>query len=157
MCGREMTPRQLCGLPRGMDPCRFNEKGKNDGECYREDKGSRNGETEADRTLILGRSRRHSGRQTFVSGANDRLLRAQADAAPVHANFMDMPDREPELQRQSQKCEPCAETPWYRSNAHDTLWSDQIGDILCFNHYRGAQRVAPPKSHRGYDSRTHLC
>ena len=94
-----MTPRQLCGLPRGMDPCRFNEKGKNDGECYREDKGSRNGETEADRALIFRGRRRLPGGRTTVFRTDARLRRAQAGSVPlVQAGFMDVSDREPELQ-----------------------------------------------------------
>src|SRR5258707_2979381 len=93
-----MAPRQQNGLRCGNEPCRFEERGKDEGERYRENKGSRNGETETDRAFIFCRSRWIPGRRTVVSGTDTRLRRAQAGSVPpVRANLMDVSDREPEL------------------------------------------------------------
>src|SRR5262245_39069348 len=115
-----MASRQQNGRRCGNEPCRFEERGNDDGERYRENKGSRNGETETDRAFIFCRSRRIPGRRTVVSGTDTRLRRAQAGGVPpVRANLMDMSDREPELQRQSQQRKPRAETARYGVNALD--------------------------------------
>jgi hypothetical protein len=111
-----MTPRQQCGLPRDVEPCCLEDRRKDDGERYRENKGSRYGETEADRALIFFGSRRAPGWRIFVGQADDRFGPAQAGSVPpVRANFMDMSDSQPELQCQSQQRKPRAETAWYRS------------------------------------------
>jgi hypothetical protein len=118
--GRKMRPRQRYGPRCDKEPCRFKDQGKDDGECYRENKRSRNGETETDRAFIFCRRRRIPGRRTVVSAADTRLRRGQAGGAPaVQANFMNMPDREPELQCQSQQPKPHAEAAWYRGDAFD--------------------------------------
>ena len=117
---RETAPRQQNGLRCGNEPCRSEDRGKDDRERYSENKGSRNGETEADRALIFRGRRRIPGRRTAVFRTNARLRRAQAGSmTPVQANFMDVSDREPELQCQSQQRKPRAETAWYGSNAPD--------------------------------------
>ena len=104
-----MTPRKQNGLRCGNEPCRFKDRGKDDRERYRENKGSRNGETEADRTWMFRGHRRILGGRTAVFWTDIRLCRAQTGSAPpVQANFMDMSDREPELQCQSQQCKPRA-------------------------------------------------
>ena len=70
---------------------------------------------------------------------------------------MDMPDRKPELQCESQQRKPRAETAWYRSNALDHSFRCSRPNLSptplpIGNHYRGAHQVALAKLHRGYDA-----
>ena len=94
-----------------IKPRRFGDKGKDDEECRRKNKGSRNGETEANRALIFRGSRGIPGRRPFVGRAGSEPFQAQSGNVPP-ANFMDMSDREPELRSQSQQCKPRAEAAW---------------------------------------------
>ena len=93
--------RQKDGLCGRIEPRRFGDKGK--GECRRKNKGSRNGEPEANRALISRGCRRIPSRQRFAGWAGNGPFQAQSGNVPP-ANFMDMSDREPELQSQSEQC-----------------------------------------------------
>ena len=106
-----MTARQLDGVRGRIELCRFGENGEDDGEHCCENKGSRSGETEANRALISRGRRRIPGRRTFASRAGNGPFQAQSGNAP-RANFMDMSDREPELQGQSEQCKPRPEAAW---------------------------------------------
>ena len=115
-----MAPPQQSKLRQGVEPCRFECNGKDDAERRRQNKGSGNGETKADRALIVRGSRRLPRRETLVLWADNGLCPAQAgSASPIEGNFMDMPNRKPELQCQSQQRKPRTETARYCSNAFD--------------------------------------
>src|SRR5215472_3802233 len=151
-----MAPPQRSKLRQGVEPCRFECNGKDDAERRRQNKGSGNGETKANRALIVSGSRRLPRRETLVLWADDGLRPAQAGSArPIQGNFMDMPDRKPELQCESQQRKPRAETAWYRSNALDHSFRCSRPNLSptplpIGNHYRGAHQVALAKLHRGY-------
>src|SRR5262249_849735 len=86
----------------------------------RRNKGSRDGKTEANRALIFRGNRRDAGRRTVAGPAEDGLCQVRGTSvSPTLADFMDMPDREPKLQRQSQQRKPRAAAPRYRGNALD--------------------------------------
>ena len=103
--------RQMDGLRGRIESRRFGDKGKDDRQRRRKNKGFRNGETEANRALIFRGSRGIPGRRTFVGRAGSGPFQAQSGNVPP-ANFMDMSDREAELQSQSQQCKPRAEAAW---------------------------------------------
>lgn len=164
MRGRERTARQLDG-PRGrIEPCRSYDKGEDDGDRRRENKGSRNGETDADRALIFSGSRRIPGRRTVAGRAENALRPTQVgDAVPAPAEFMDMPDRESELQRQSEQGKPRTAAAWYHGNALDHAPIRLVDRSrrrkagrkhLALPNYRRAQRVAPLKFPRSCDPRS---
>ena len=94
MRGRERAA-LVDGLRGRIEPRRFGDKGEDDRERRRENKGSRDGTTKADRALVFRRSRRIPRWRTAIGNA---LPPAQGSGAPpVQAKFMNMSDREPKL------------------------------------------------------------
>ena len=93
-----MAPPQQNELWQGGEACRFEYNGKDDAERRRQNKGSRNGETKADRALIVSGRRRLPRRETLVLRADDGRRPAQAGSvSPIQCNFMNMPARKPDL------------------------------------------------------------
>jgi hypothetical protein len=104
----ERAARQINGLHDHIGPRRLVDKREDYGQRRRKNKGSRNGETEANRALIVSGGRRIPCRRTFAGRAWNGPYQAQSSNVP-RASFMDMSDRKPELQSQSEQCKPRAE------------------------------------------------